>query len=213
MGLKHVAGPFADVPFDFFIQSPVGLVAKDGRTDTCLIFHLSYLKNSKDSVNVNVPREECQVFYTEFDEVIHLCLQQVDGNHPVFTAKSDVLSALRNLGLEKTSWKWTVFKAKTPFDGKIYYFVDKSLPFVSPISCALFQKVSDAVAFLVKFQTNKLLVNYLDDYLFISAMRVLCNQQVEIFIQVCDQIGLPVSEKKTFWADKKPHFLRIPFGW
>ena len=39
---KRYVGPFADPPFDCFIQSPIGLVPKDGGVNTRLIFHLSY---------------------------------------------------------------------------------------------------------------------------------------------------------------------------
>ena len=40
--LKRVAGPYNTIPFDNFIQSPIGLVPKDGGKQTRLIFHLSY---------------------------------------------------------------------------------------------------------------------------------------------------------------------------
>ena len=38
------AGPFESIPFDSYIQSPIGLVPKDGGKDTRLIFHLSYIR-------------------------------------------------------------------------------------------------------------------------------------------------------------------------
>ena len=40
--LKRYAGPFEDIPFTNYIQSPIGLVPKDGGLKTRLIFHLSY---------------------------------------------------------------------------------------------------------------------------------------------------------------------------
>ena len=40
--LKRYAGPFKEIPFQNFVQSPIGLVPKDGGHDTRLIFHLSY---------------------------------------------------------------------------------------------------------------------------------------------------------------------------
>ena len=40
--LGWVAGPFEKVPFDNFIQSPIGLVPKKGSDKVRLIFHLSY---------------------------------------------------------------------------------------------------------------------------------------------------------------------------
>ena len=42
--LKRVAGPFKEIPYEHYIQSPIGLVPKDSGTKTRLIFHLSYLK-------------------------------------------------------------------------------------------------------------------------------------------------------------------------
>ena len=40
--LKRYVGPFGSIPFRYYIQSPIGLVPKDGGQDTRLIFHLSY---------------------------------------------------------------------------------------------------------------------------------------------------------------------------
>ena len=47
--LGRYAGPFEEPPFMDFIQSPIGLVPKDG-SDTRLIFHLSYPRSRK-SIN------------------------------------------------------------------------------------------------------------------------------------------------------------------
>ena len=45
--LKRYAGPFEKLPFDDdYIQSPIGLVPKDGGKKCHLIFHLSYPRNS-----------------------------------------------------------------------------------------------------------------------------------------------------------------------
>ena len=40
--LKCFASPFERIPFKYYIQSPIGLVPKDGGKATRLIFHLSY---------------------------------------------------------------------------------------------------------------------------------------------------------------------------
>ena len=60
----RVAGPYEEVPFDQFIQSPVGLVPKSGGR-TCMIFHLSF-NFSKDldkdgSLNHFTPADMCSV--------------------------------------------------------------------------------------------------------------------------------------------------------
>ena len=61
---KRYAGPFPydKPPFEYFIQSPIGLVPKDGGRETRLIFHLSHpRRDPKNSVNGNIPEWECKV--------------------------------------------------------------------------------------------------------------------------------------------------------
>ena len=100
----------------------------------------------------------------------------------------------------------TLLESKT---GKIYYFVDKCLPFGSSISCAIFQEVSNAIAWVVKVGCKRPNVNYLDDYLFAAALRRFCNEQIEIFLQVCAEISFPVAQEKTYWGTTRLAFLGL----
>ena len=126
-------------------------------------------------MNSNTPPELCSVHYVDFDQAIRLCISQLNEYGVCYLAKSDAQSAFRILGLDPGSWKWLVMKARSPIDQKMYYFIDKCWPFGSSISCALFQEISDAVAHLVQFRTKKPLVNYLDDYLLVAALMIVCN--------------------------------------
>ena len=67
---KRFAGPFEEVPFEYFMQSPIGLVPKDNGKATRLIFHLSYPRRSKEqeqlSLNANTPKDKCSVTYSDF---------------------------------------------------------------------------------------------------------------------------------------------------
>ena len=205
--LGRFAGPFTEIPFkDHYIQSPIGLVDKDGGKDTRLIFHLSYPRGKGLSVNENTPDYKCTVHYPEFDEAIRLCLKE--GVHCLI-ARSDVKSAFRNLKLKPSQFWLLVMKAKSPIDGRIYFFVEKNLPFGGSISCSHFQRVSNGIAHLVKFRTKKENINYLDDFLFAALIRYLCNLQVRIFIQICEQIGMPVNTDKTFWGSTLLTFLGL----
>ena len=143
---RRYVGPFKEIPFEYFIQSPIGLVPKDGGKDTRLIFHLSYPRGCKLSVNANTPEELCKVRYPDFNKAIQLCLLAGKSCH---IAKSDMKSAFRNLGIKKNHWKYLVMKAISPLDGKTYYFVDKCLPFGASISCSHFQRFSNAVKHIV----------------------------------------------------------------
>ena len=203
---KCYAGPFDKIPFEHYIQSPIGLVPKDGGKDTRLIFYLSYPRGTSKSVNANTPEILCKVAYPDFNQTIQLCTKAGKGCH---ISKLDMKSAFRNLGIKKKDWKFLVMKAVSPLDGKTYFFVDKCLPFGASISCSHFQRFSKAVKHIVQWRTKKDLVNYLDDYFFVALMKMLCNNQTKEFLAVCGMIGFPVSLEKTFWACTKLTFLGL----
>ena len=200
---KRYAGPFSKPPFKNYIQSPIGLVDKDGGKDTRLIFHLSYPRDGT-SVNANTPEEWCKVRYPDFSKAIKLCMYE--GKF-CYIARSDMKSAFRNLGLLPEDYCWLLMKAKNPIDGKIYWFVDKCLPFGGSISCSHFQRFSNGVAHIVSVKTGKDLVNYLDDFLFAALLKAICDGQVDIFLKVCGLIGFPVNMEKTFWGATTLTFL------
>ena len=211
--VKRFAGPFKEVPYEFYIQSPIGLVPKEGGDGTRLIFHLSYPKKGT-SVNSSTPHEMCTVLYPSFDKAIQICLNELKDssdseNSPIFIGKSDMRSAFRNLGLNPRFFRYLVMKARNPKDGLWYYFIDKCLPFGASISCALFQEFSDAIAHIVKTKSGKDLVNYLDDYLFAALTRLICNGQIRLFLSICERINFLVSFEKTEWASQRLTFLGL----
>ena len=117
--------------------------------------------------------------------------------------------AFRNIPLKRNSWCYLILKADHPVTGETFYFVDKCLPFGASISCAIFQEFSNSVAHLVKFRTEKPLVNYLDDYFFAALCKALCDGQVRVFLDICDSICFPVSLEKTFWGTTWLTFLGL----
>ena len=111
--------------------------------------------------------------------------------------------------MRKDQWFLLVMKAYHPITNKVYYFVDKCLPFGSSISCAIFQDVSNAIAYIVKHRTKKPNVNYLDDYLFAAALKRMCDWQIKVFLDVCEQIRFPVAIEKTYWGTTVLVFLGL----
>ena len=201
------AGPFRKPPFKHFIQSPIGLVPKDNGTKTRLIFHLSYPKNQpKKSVNGNTPKSFCTVKYSDFDQAVRLCIKKGQG---CFVSKTDLISAFRQLPIRKRDWNLLVMKASCPLDNTWYYFVDKCLPFGHSISCALFQELSNAISFLAEYKNGEQNVNYLDDFLFAETQRGMCNHHMNNFVDICNQIRLPVSPEKTVEASTTMTFLGL----
>ena len=199
VAVKRIAGPFENIPYDNFVQSPIGLVPKDGGHKTRLIFRLSYPKNGV-SINSSIPKDKCTIRYPDFQEVVRLCLET---GKCCKMGKSDMASAFRHLPMKKQDWAYLLIKAEHPKNGKIYYFVDKCLPFGSSISCAHFQAVSDAIAHKRKT------INYLDDFFFAALYKYLCDQQMDKFLEVCKRIRFPVAMEKTFWGSSVMTFLGL----
>ena len=140
--LKRVAGPYkeCDIPFNNYIQSPVGLVPKAGSDQTRLIFHLSFdcKEDGQKSVNNCTPRDKCTVHYRDIDYAVNAYAKVCESDQPandkdnlkqkwrrnfenhkriqrvVYAGKSDLKSAFCLLGLSRDSYKWLVMKAPGP---------------------------------------------------------------------------------------------------
>ena len=199
-------GPFEQIPFANYIQSPIGLVPKHKGTKTRLIFHLSYPKGTSESVNAKIPYEFCKVTYPDFQDTVLMC---ANAGKNCTIAKSDMAMAFRHVPLMRKYWRFLCLKAQHPVTGKWYFFFDKCLPFGSSISCKIFQDISDAIAHIVRYKTGKENLNYLDDYFFIHLIKALCNGQVETFLWVCNEIKFPVLLEKTVWDTTVLIFLGL----
>ena len=215
---KRYAGPFANIPYqNNYIQSPIGLVPKDGGRKTRLIFHLSYPRKDKHSkqlsVNANTPEHMMSVQYPSFDDAIklcnHLCAKNTGLQTPCYLGKSDMSSAFRHFAIAIRFWRYLIMKARNPVDRKYYFFVDKCMPFGAAISCSHFQRFSNAVAHVIKCISKADNVNYLDDYLFGAILRNFCNSQLQLFIDTCDRLKFPISMEKTVWASTRIVFLGL----
>ena len=140
---KRFAGPFEKVPFNTYIQSPIGLVPKAGNK-TRLIFHLSYDFNGDNldskSVNYHTPDQLCTVKYNDLDAAVGQCisiLKEIDGilwnqngkgKHILVFGKSDLSNAFRLAPMKVGHRRWLVLKAQHPITKIWQYFVDKCMP-------------------------------------------------------------------------------------
>ena len=138
--LGRFAGPFKEIPYQNYMQSPIGLVPKAGNK-TRLIFHLSYdFSKENTSLNANTPQELCTVKYRDLNYAIVMCLKLIKNTpgrkQPLYFAKTDAQSAFRVLPIKIAHRCWLVMMAENPLTGEKQYFVDKCLPFRASISCA-----------------------------------------------------------------------------
>ena len=230
------AGPFKEIPFENYIQSPIGLVPKDVNK-TRLIFHLSYkFSDEERSVNFYTPQELCKVKYKDLDYAVRKSLDLIKkcrdkGNVFLWYGKSDLVSAFRLLPTSPDVWWTMIMVAQDPESGEWCFFIDKCLPFGHCISCALFQKFLDALAHILEYLADApasgvdvlmtAISNYLDDFLFIALTKLMCNNLLQLFLNMCARLGVPVSLEKTHWANLiitflgillngKHHYLAVP---
>ena len=230
---KRVAGPFVQIPFTNYAQSPIILVPKARNSgQTRLIFHLSYnFSDGFKSINHYIPQELCSVKYNDLDYAVKCCLEVWNRatnvtnltSAPITTkqiacksdllylSKTDLKSAFRILPLSSKSYPWVIMQCQNPVSKQTYFFVDKVLPFGSSISYSHFQRFSNCLRHIIEFITGQKwsCTNYLDDYLFISESRNVCNQMVRQFLTLCHDIRFPVSVEKTEWATTQIIFLGI----
>ena len=97
-------GPYTkeDLPFENYVQSPIGLVPKSGNK-TRLIFHLSFDFTKEDeekSINHHTPKDHCSVKYNDLDCAVRTCLHilaQTQSYQLLFFGKTDLVSAFRIL--------------------------------------------------------------------------------------------------------------------
>ena len=118
------AGPYDQIPFKNFVQSPIGLVPKAGNKMR-LIFHLSYDFKKYKSINHYTPHHLCTVKYNDIDCVVSdlLKLLSSQGNQEysptvIYYGKTDLVSAFRILPLKSKCYQLLILKARHPGNGK-----------------------------------------------------------------------------------------------
>ena len=215
VNLKRFAVPYSDIPFEHYIQSPVGLVPK-ANGQTRLIFHLSYdFPNGNKLVNSLIPHEACTVHYRDLDYAVKQCLKllKVNPGTKLWFGVSDLKSAFRLIPLKRGCWFLLIMKARNPRTGQWAYFMDKCLPFGASISCKIFQRFSNALEHITQYKLEHIpqraITNYLDDFLKISISESLCNEMLKTFHEVCDYLAVPLAKEKTVWAALRLVFLGI----
>ena len=213
------AGPFDKVPYENFIQSPIGLVPKAGNK-TRLIFHLSFEFKDKHgkpegSVNGCSPREWCTVHYMDLDDAVANCLKLSEfaindtGNRTVFLGKTDLTSAFHVLPLQVDCFCWLIMPAEDLVTGEMKFFMEKCLPFGSSIRCSHYQRFLNAPKQWRMGSVGKAITNYLDDFLFIAIAKLMCDGMITEFLDICKQLNLPVALEKTKWSLTLIVFLGI----
>ena len=211
------AGPYDQIPYRYFVQSPIGLVPKSGNK-TRLIFHLSYDFKEFRSINAYTPQDLCTVKYNDIEHAVLGSLrliekQPCDWPGVIYYSKTDLMSTFRILPLKRKYYRLLIMKTYHPVTKKLHYFVEKNLPFRHSILCCHFQCFSNGLRHIFEFLMGdtQCCTCYLDDFLFYCPSRAEYNQRVSQFLDMCKTIGVPVALEKTEWATSVITFLGVNF--
>lgn len=198
--LGRILGPF-DVPppIHNFTVSPLGVVAKKTPGEFRTIHHLSYPEGS--SVNDFIPKEVSSVQYATIQDAIGFIKQ---SSHQVFMAKVDIESAFRIIPISPLDRPLLGFQWKGKF------FMDAVLPMGCSSSCAIFESFSTALEWVA---TTKLgitaMVHVVDDFLVMANSEAKCLHDLQVFINLCSELGVPLAPVKTVAPCRVITFLGI----
>ena len=197
--LGRIIGPFQESPFKNHVISPLGLVEKKTPGEYRVIHHLSYPAGS--SINDGIPRDYASVHYTSISDAINVILSY--GKN-CFLAKSDVKSAFRIIPINPLDYHLLGMKWQNS-----YYF-DRCLPMGASSSCAIFEKFSTSIEWIIQNKIgNATVLHVLDDFLFIARTELECQRALDIFLRICEDIGVPIAPEKTVNPSRLLQFLGI----
>ena len=153
-----------------------------------LIHHLSHPTGS--SINDNIPQELCTVQYQTIENAIAHIRALWQG---CFMAKTDIAEAFRII---------PVLPAQYQLFGLCWrgqYYYDKCLAMGCSSSCQIFERLSSALQWIA---THKLDIQYishvLGDFIILNNAYDSCKAQLQQFLHMCADIGVPMAEEKTF---------------
>lgn len=201
--LGRIAGPYKNPPHPALRCSGLGVVPKKtGGHRT--IMHLSAPLGG--SVNDGITKEDFSLHYTTIDDAVKLVLRHGRG---ALMCKVDLKSAFRLLPVHPDDW---------PLLGCFwegYYYIDKCLPFGLRSAPAIFNRLADALEFILRTNHGvEDILHYLDDYFFTgppapnprisSAAR-----QMTSVLSVLAHLNVPVADDKVLGPSTEIPMLGI----
>ncbi len=198
--LEHrVAGPFPPWLAPNMQVNRFGVIPKSHQPNKWrLIVDLSFPRGR--SVNDSVPKDLCSMTYVTVDEAIQAILTLGPGT---LLAKVDIQSAFRLIPVHPADRHLLAMKWNNSM------FIDTCLPFGLRSAPKLFNVMADLLAWIVKDQGVSYVIHYLDDYLTIGAHSPECLRNLNIIIQTCRMLGVPLASEKIAGPAPVLEFLGI----
>ena len=197
--LGRIAGPFTQPPLEDMVFSPLGLQPKKAPGQFRVIHHLSFPKGR--SVNDGIPFDLATVKYASVGQAIrHI----VNTGPKCYLAKTDIQSAFRIVPVNPSDYHLLGFQWRDK------YYYDRCLPMGCSSSCAIFEKFSTSLEWIISHKLNNVVVlHILDDFLFISETWEGCNHALHQFSLLCSDLGVPLAPEKTVGPSQILEFAGI----
>jgi hypothetical protein len=196
----RIQGPFDTPPFSPFTISPLNIRPKKTPNKYRLLHNLSHPYDGT-SVNDNIPADSKTVHYaTVCDAIFKLLLLPFN----CYTAKTDIADAFRIIPVQPADYP----KLGMCFRNKFYY--DKALPQGCGSSCKIFETLSTALHAILEARAPEVkCVHMLDDFFIMSADYATCASHLQILLDLCEDIGIPIAPEKTTKPSTNTTFLGV----
>ena len=181
----HTSGPFPYAPFPETHCSPIG---SDQKPDGSVRLILDLSSPRGDSVNDGISKEDYTCTYSKFDDAIQIIRHLGQG---AFMGKIDIKHAFRVCPVRPSQCPLLCFRWKGCF------YTDTRLPFGSRSSPFILNTFAHAVAWMaLTVMGIRYLIHYLDDYFLAQWSRTRCAHDMELFLELCKCLGVPIAEDK-----------------
>ena len=185
--LGHIAGPLPPHMLPGTQISPFGVIPKSSQLGKWrLIVNLS--APNEFSVNDCIDSNLTSLSYISVDDIIEQVLVLGKGTQ---LAKMDIESAFRTVPVHPEDRPLLGMKWK----GQLY--IDQTLSFGLRSAPKIFNSIADALEWIVKARGAKLTHHYLDNFIVIGApLSSECADSLEILLNTCRELGIPVALHK-----------------
>ena len=198
--LGRVVGPLDPAVYPHIQRNRFGVIPKPHQQGKWrLIVDLSHPEGS--SVNDGIPPELCSLRYVSVDDAVKVILALGKGTE---LAKFDIQSAYRIVPVHPTDR----CLLGMIWNGQLY--VDTALPFGLRSAPKIFTAVADALQFIMQKHGVHRIMHYLDDFLLFGAPGTeQCCQALQLAMDCCTRLGVPIAESKIEGPTERITFLGI----
>lgn len=180
--------------------NPIGLIPKPHQPGRWrLIVNLSSPPGA--SVNDAISPDCCHMQYASVLQAAQVIQQLGIGTQ---LAKLDLQNAYRMVPVHSDDHQLLGLR----WGQEVY--IDTALPFGLRSAPKIFSALSDALAWILQSRGVKYQLHYLDDFLLMGPPNSTeCSQAVQLTLQVCQELGVPIAAHKTQGPSCQLSFLGI----